>query len=170
MEEQNLLLKASQGTLTVNDIKQVVSIENLENDIHDEYKTLYWASCSCPVEVVEAILDRGVDIDAVSGKDNSTALVGAIAYGKLDTVRLLLRRKADARIPTTGNYSALHYAARDGVPNDIIIALIERGADLTLKNSNGQTAADFARYLGNVSTALFIEQFYRPTKSANLLV
>jgi hypothetical protein len=51
--------------LVVNDVKNA-TLKNLMEDKKDGYTALYWASCSCPTEVVEAILDKGVPINQLS--------------------------------------------------------------------------------------------------------
>jgi ankyrin repeat protein len=65
----------------------------------------------------------------------------------------------------------LHHAARGGVPDDIIKALIDAGADPTAKNDDGETPADVARQEEHPATASLIEQYsMAPIKSANLMV
>jgi ankyrin repeat protein len=68
-------------------------------------------------------------------------------------------------------WNALHCAAGEGAPDDIIKALIDAGADLKAKNDEGKTPADLAREEKHPSTASYIEQYISaPTKSANLMV
>jgi ankyrin repeat protein len=67
--------------------------------------------------------------------------------------------------------NALHFAALNGAPDDIIKALIDAGADSNAKDINGKTPADYARGKEYIATAALIEQFYQPpTKSANFNV
>jgi ankyrin repeat protein len=126
------------------------------------------------VEVVEAILDKGVDIDDVS-RDESTALMGAADVGRWDNVKLLLQRGADAtRLDSKDfKHNALHFAARHGAPDDIIIALIDAGADPHGKNYEGKTPADLAYIAAYGTTALAIEHYMnhgtKPIKSANFM-
>jgi ankyrin repeat protein len=68
-------------------------------------------------------------------------------------------------------YTALHCAAREGAPDDIIKALIDVGADPTAKDYKGKTPADVARQYDYPATASLIEQYgMAPIKSANLMV
>jgi hypothetical protein len=63
---ENLATRTTKGKLTLEDVKRATKDE-LEVDKHNGSTVLYWASWFCPTEVVEAILDKGVDIDGLSG-------------------------------------------------------------------------------------------------------
>jgi hypothetical protein len=60
MTDINLAQRAFEGKLTVEEVNAATK-EKLEED-----KVLYWASRNCPTEVVEAILDKNVNIDGLS--------------------------------------------------------------------------------------------------------
>jgi hypothetical protein len=66
MTSTNLAERAREGKLTIEEVN-ATSKEKLEQD-KDEYgnTVLYWASCYCPINVVEAILDKNVNIDGLS--------------------------------------------------------------------------------------------------------
>jgi hypothetical protein len=66
MTDINLAYRAYYGQLTVEEVNEATK-EKLEED-KDEYgnTVLYWASCECGIEVVEAILDKNVNIDGLS--------------------------------------------------------------------------------------------------------
>jgi hypothetical protein len=64
---------------------------------------------------VEALLDVGAKINAVSGK--TTALIMAAGYGETDIVQMLLKRGADARLAVRPGATAL--AAAVGGTRDI---------------------------------------------------
>jgi ankyrin repeat protein len=68
------------------------------------------------------------------------------------------------------SWSALHFAAYTGAPDEIIKALLDSGADPNIKNNKGKTSVDLAHQEGRFGTASLIEQFIAPTKSANLIV
>jgi ankyrin repeat protein len=166
----NLAVLARDGKLTVAEVN-LTTKEKLEEDRGLGYTVFYWACERCSVEVIEAILNKGVNIDGLS--DNKlTALMGAALYRKWDIITVLLRRGANAKLLHTENKSnVLHCAAYNGAPDYIIKALIDAGADPNAKNSNGITPIDYARAAGYLATASFIEQYsMAPTKSANFVV
>jgi hypothetical protein len=66
--------------------------------------------------------------------------------------------------------NALHWAAENGAPDDIVKTLIDAGADPQAKDKDGKTPADIAREK-YPATASYIEQYgMAPIKSANLIV
>jgi hypothetical protein len=65
MTSINLAHRANQGKLTVEEVKGATK-EKLEEKDEDENTVLYWASGKCGIEVVEAILDKNVNIDGLS--------------------------------------------------------------------------------------------------------
>jgi hypothetical protein len=73
----NLAQRAYEGKLTVKEVNRVTK-EKLEND-KDNFgcMALYWASFYGPIEVVEAILDKNVNIDQLSG---SVSIVDGTYY------------------------------------------------------------------------------------------
>jgi hypothetical protein len=61
----NLAERASEGMLTVEEVNGATK-EKLEKDEYEGFTVLYGASLRCGIEVVEAILDKNVDIDGLS--------------------------------------------------------------------------------------------------------
>jgi ankyrin repeat protein len=120
--------------------------------------------------------------------------MGACNSPKWDNVSLLIRRGANVNIVDNVsksiyyeknynniyivltfnnkkcNRTALHWAAQNGAPDDIITAFMEAGADVEIKDSNGETPSVLARSRNHRSTANFIEQHCKPIKSANFIV
>jgi hypothetical protein len=70
----NLAERACYEELTIEEVNRETK-EKLEDNKYAGYRVLYWASAYCPVEVVEAILDKGVDIDAFSDVRNCCIVV-----------------------------------------------------------------------------------------------
>jgi hypothetical protein len=65
MTDINLAQRAYDGLLTVEEVNDATK-EKLEKDDWGGANVLYFASVKCPVEVVKAILDKKVIIDALS--------------------------------------------------------------------------------------------------------
>jgi hypothetical protein len=65
MTDINLALLAYIGELTVDEVNKGTK-EMLEEDNDNGYTVLYCASRRCPIDVVEAILNKNVNIDRLS--------------------------------------------------------------------------------------------------------
>lgn len=87
---------------------------------------LQQTACHGRVYIVEHLLDRGVDIDGIPDNEDvyETDVVG----------------------------TALHTAATYG-QKDVVVALLGRGADKGLKNSEGKTALELAEGKGHTDIA-----------------
>jgi ankyrin repeat protein len=135
---------------------------------------LYWASKESSIEVVKAILDKGVDINQISGYRNyCTALKVAVQERRWAVVELLLQKGATPKLSDMDEdgWDELHFAAYHSAPSDIIRTLIYAGANPHDKDYRGKSPADLARGHGNKSLGSYIEHFtMAPTKSANLMI
>jgi hypothetical protein len=63
----NLAKLAWDGKLTESDVKNATLKKLMEDMTSGGNTVLYWASCKCPTEVAEVILDKGVPINQLSG-------------------------------------------------------------------------------------------------------
>lgn len=100
---------------------------------------LHWASSK---EVLDALLDRNCDIDALNFVSR-TALHVMVMRNRLECVVALLSREADMSIADSNGDTALHLAVKEKNIS-IIQALIVFGADLQLLNNEGFTARHLA--------------------------
>jgi hypothetical protein len=66
MSTTNLAERAEKGKLTVEEVNAATK-EKLETDKYGGFTVLYYSSWKCGIEVVEAILDKNVNIDVQSG-------------------------------------------------------------------------------------------------------
>jgi ankyrin repeat protein len=171
-KQENLAYRAGEGNLTLDDVKRASDKVVVEHKDDYGYNVLFRAAEKSNVELVEAILDKGADINELVGPFNYTPLVIAVFHKKWDVARLLLSRGASAvSINSFDGRNALHDAAENNAPDDIIQALLVAEADGKIKDKEGNTPADIARQKGNHAMASLIEQFYYPPiKSANILV
>jgi hypothetical protein len=65
MTSINLAQRADEGKLTVEEVNHATK-EKVEEKDKSGFMLLYYASFYCGIEVVEAILDKNVDIDGLS--------------------------------------------------------------------------------------------------------
>ena len=89
---------------------------------------LMWASYNGNVEIVQALIDKGADINANSNPGR-TALMWASISGHKEVVQLLLAKGADVNSKDVDGNTALIHAADEG-RTEIVQALIDKGADV----------------------------------------
>jgi ankyrin repeat protein len=99
------------------------------------------------------LLDAGADVE-LRGRSEETPLHCAVRSEKVDLVRFLLDRGANVNAPREDNETPLMSRMWAERPNPAIIRLlIERGTDLTQRDSWGRTALEMADHLGKVEAA-----------------
>ncbi|KAJ3110547.1 hypothetical protein HDU96_006487 [Phlyctochytrium bullatum] len=83
-------------------------------------------------------LDAGADIDAIGGA-GFTALGMACVAGNMEAIRILLDRGAGLNVSC--EWPPLHATAKRGTP-DVVKLLLDAGAQVNFRASNGKTALD----------------------------
>lgn len=113
----------------------------LANDRSTELSPLGWAAFGNQVKTAAELLDRGARMD-------DGELLCAASVGHVDVGRLLIERGADpATVDANAGCNALHAAAFMKYSHDsrlFIAMLLERGVDVAIRTSRGQTAAQIA--------------------------
>ena len=121
------------------------------------YTALILAAYHGHKSLVQQLIARGADPCAHDGR-GSTALMGATFKGEIGVVKLLLDQpcsQPDAR--NNDGQTAAMYAALAG-NGDLIEILRQKGANLSLHDHAGHTAASLARQQGADGVAARIEQ------------
>lgn len=116
---------------------------------------LFALAKSGDAEAVAAKLAEGARVDARDQYGQTPLMYAASAGSSTAVLGELLDAGADINAQTDAGWTALMYAARDAQDLDVVLYLLNAGADPTLKNSDGQSAADVSRENGAMSTALF---------------
>ena len=139
-----------------------VMLSPLERQLDVSLKDTNWSLCSPftwsagrgpDTSGLIKALDRNSDVGACFGDDGSlaglTPLHLAAGFGKSPHhLRILVDYGADINAAYGDTTTALHHAAeRADNPGPFILMLLDLGADTSIRNSIGQTAADVA--MGN---------------------
>ena len=114
---------------------------------------LMWAVTSKHPEVVQALIERGADVNA-SSKGGFTPLMFSAQQGDLETARTLLAAGAKVNAVTGGEglwpgMTPLLLASSSG-HEALSVYLLEKGADVNAEDENGYTAMHFALMNGLV--------------------
>jgi len=144
---------------------------NASNGLGDT--ALILAASHGNVDVIKLLLSKGADVNAVDTPDGGrvkngpialgsfTALSYAAVYGGYDAVKLLLDAGAKVNVQDIRGMTPLMLAIASDRPDARVVRLlIERGADVSIKSKDGETAADWARKFNNapVLEALNLER------------
>jgi len=114
---------------------------------------LMFAAAEGHAETVSALVKAGADVNATNALGR-TALGFASSYGFLAIVKDLLAHRADPNIVPNDNtgWTALIAAAHKGHV-DVIRALLDHGADVSIKDKEGKTALVWAEAQGHADAA-----------------
>jgi hypothetical protein len=115
---------------------------------------LMMAALKGELDWCKRLIERGADVN----KTGWTPLHYAATGGHLKVIELLLEHHAFIDAQSPNRTTPLMMAARYG-SEDSARALIEAGADPTLRNERDMTAADFARSVGREPLAQVIDQY-----------
>jgi len=100
---------------------------------------LHFAAWHGHSEVVELLLERGADLEATD-KNRMTALHWAAAYGSLKTVKVLVARGANVNAKKIYGGTPLSIVAMGlGECEEVALFLLDKGADISVRYSDGST-------------------------------
>ncbi len=107
---------------------------------------LIWAAGIGKPETVAVLLEKypNLDLNIKDGVTGDSALMRAVRSGKIESVRMLIERKADVNSLNKQGYTPLQLAALSGTAEKAKL-LIEAKADLNTKDATGRTALDLAQ-------------------------
>jgi ankyrin repeat protein len=139
---------------------------------------LHWAASSDDVEVLDALLDGGADLEASGGViGNGTPLADAVAFGQWSAARRLVERGAqttlwqasalglDDRVegflsgnpaPTPADVTNALWCACHGGQRSAAESLLARGAELNRIGHDGLTPLDAAQRSGAIEIGAWL--------------
>ncbi|CAK6977873.1 LOW QUALITY PROTEIN: histone-lysine N-methyltransferase EHMT1a [Scomber scombrus] len=103
-------------------------------------------------ELVHLLLTRGADVN-IRDKEQNVCLHWAALSGCDDVAQALLEARCDLDAVNVHGDSPLHVAAREN-HLECVMLFLSRGADVSQRNREGQTALDCCVYSSKVWTAL----------------
>jgi ankyrin repeat protein len=104
-------------------------------------------------ELVRCVEEKGADIEEGDIYSKKTPLMLACEYGLDEAVVYLLAHGADVHAQNDSQYTAMHFAARAPINNEIIFrALTDKGANIDAKSFRGKTSLMLACEEGNAQS------------------
>ena len=91
-------------------------------------------------QVIQALLQAGADVDALTDLRFNSALMRACRWNNLEVVRLLVQAGADVNYAADRGYTALMSAAEFNPDAEVIRYLVANGADATARDMYKNTA------------------------------
>lgn len=106
------------------------------------------------LEIAQLLIEKGADVNYLKGSINPLIVSSALGY--CDIMNELLAKKANIDIQgESTKYTPLMLAAING-HTDAVTLLLDKGADITLKNYGGRTAIEMATVRGKTNCAKLI--------------
>lgn len=122
----------------------------------DGFTALHLASYYGAPKVVDLLLGRGADVEAVTQNFLENMPIHAAAAGRhLDICAMLLEHGADINARQHGGFVPLHTAAQNG-DRAMTDLFLSHGADPRVANDEGKTGADIAASQGNIEIAALL--------------
>ena len=111
------------------------------------YTALTWAAGhNSNSDVVRILIESGSDIEHRDVIESATPLMHAVRTGNLKNVQLLLEAKAEVNtVDREGRTPLIIGSSFQNVEVDKIQALLDSGADLSIKDKSGNNALDAAK-------------------------
>ena len=109
------------------------------------------------IREVEALLNKGVNVNEV-GFSGVTPLLEAVLYNaSLDIVRLLVDKGADVNKGMNIGWKPIHFAVKNGNAN-VVKLLLDRGADINVLNPYKKTPLKMAEEKGSTVIARMLRE------------
>jgi ankyrin repeat protein len=158
--QHGLLIALRESSLKVVDVLLVHTGTDVEVRTPQDESPLMLAALKGLTEVCEKLIARDADIN----KPGWTPLHYAATGGHIEIIQLLLDHHAYIDAASPNGSTPLMMAAMYGTPSAVKL-LLDAGADVTLKNSLGLTAVDFALKAKRTESADILAAFIRARNS-----
>lgn len=123
------------------------------------FTALYYSARAGNLFATRLLLDLGANVEGFAkNPGDPTPLAAAANNGATDVVNLLIERGADPNFEVAKTRCTPIFLAALGGHNKTIIALMDRGADLQVRDSHGHLASTYARGMNHDRTALLVDR------------
>ena len=105
----------------------------------------------CDKKIIQLIIDHFADLNATNNR-SQTALMLSCIQASEDSINVLLKAKADAKIADVDGNTCLHVAIANSLSKEVIQAIVTRGGDVHAVNNNCVSALGMACQKGQIDT------------------
>ena len=116
---------------------------NIADDAHSNTCLHTAAIKECSKEVLQALIEHGVDVNATN-KRNQTALTNACINKDEIAINVLLNARANPSIADADGHTCLHVAVIKECSKEVLQAIIDHGVDVNAANKSNKTALRIA--------------------------
>jgi ankyrin repeat protein len=109
---------------------------------------LLWAARNGHADVIPALLNEGASVNLKVGGKTVLQLAAEMGFCRA-VVEKLLAGGAEPNIPDRNGNTPLHHLAANNHHKDLVPALLDKGADPSLLNNEGQSAFSIAQLQNN---------------------
>ena len=156
--------KAIRNAIKIGDINEVKQLIGSDKEILDTVTAfgtwLHVAAKKGCFEIVQYLIDAGIDIDAKGGTFDASALNLAAGEGHLEIVKYLIEAGAELDV-SLAKRNPLFGAIYDG-HKDVVECLVEKGIDISIRytgeNIKNMDAYEYAREFGQTEIAEYLKQ------------
>jgi ankyrin repeat protein len=128
---------------------------------------LMWAAIAAKdPRIIEALLERGADVNESDRVFKGTPLTGAAGYSSnAEVIDILVENGADVHMKVHNREDALMIAAQYNNNSELIERLLYHGAKADNKNSLGKTALDLAYRNENIPAIKVLRKYNQSKES-----
>jgi ankyrin repeat protein len=140
------------------DLARLLIASHAEVDWKDKIGNtpLHFAAGDNRPEIADLLIAGGANVnDRRTALDDWTPIFSAAGNGRVEAMRVLLRRGADFGLRSRDGNMPIHKAAQNGM-SETIAVLIAAGADIDTPNADGNTPLAVAAWYGRVNVAQFL--------------
>ncbi|MED1559348.1 ankyrin repeat domain-containing protein [Bacillus paramycoides] len=163
MDEKSLN-KAIRNAIKIGDINEVKQLIGNDKEILNTMTTfgtwLHVAAKKGHLEMVEYLINKGIDIDARGGTFDASALNLAAGAGHLEIVKYLIKTGAELDVSLAKRNPL--FGAIYGGHKEVAEFLVEKGIDISIRytgeNIKNMDAYEYAREFGQTEIAEYLKQ------------
>ncbi|MCC2380295.1 ankyrin repeat domain-containing protein [Bacillus wiedmannii] len=145
----------------INEVKQLIGNDKEILNTMTSFGTwLHVAAKKGHLEMVEYLINKGIDIDAKGGTFNASALNLAAGAGHLEIVKYLIETGAELDVSLAKRNPL--FGAIYGGHKEVVEFLVEKGIDISIRYTGesikNMDAYEYAREFGQTETAEYLKQ------------